>query len=89
MATEFQNWTSLHFYVNFISSAFQNPPVEIIKAVITYVRSLKSVDDLDALGQEIFKYVSFEHCKLFELRNLYSSTRHFAEKEIVDTVNNI
>ena len=80
MASEFQNWTTPHFYVNFISSVFQNPPVEIIKAVITYVRSLKSVDDLDALGQEIFKYVSFEQCKLFEFRNLDSSTWYFAEK---------
>ena len=34
----------------------QNPPVEVIKAVIAHVRSLKAVDDLEALGQEIFKY---------------------------------
>jgi len=42
---------------------FQLTPKEKVSAVVTYVRSLPAIDDLDAIAKNIFSYVSEQACR--------------------------
>jgi len=48
---------TVHHTVYLVFVVFQFPSVQIVRAVVDYIRRLPSIDDLDQLGRDVFQYV--------------------------------